>query len=153
MAGATAVLAAIPILAAAVGSEAGRGGVLCTCRGAAGHSAERLTRIQAQFTAIGAFLSREERTAHRKAMPASKHHRRGKARPRWVPPPRPPHRPLTEQDCAEDALLIERLHQLFGPPATVHQYGDIDWSYEQYEEAIAQLEAEEAIRPASELAD
>ena len=48
----------------------------------------RLTRkkgIQAQFAAVGAFLSREERTAHRKAMPASKHRRRGKARPRWVP--------------------------------------------------------------------
>jgi hypothetical protein len=40
------------------------------------------------------------------------------------------------------------LHQLFGPPATVHQHGDIDWSWEQYQEAIAQLEAEGMIRPA-----
>jgi hypothetical protein len=64
-------------------------------------------------------------------MPASKHRRRGKARPRWVPPPHPPHRPLTEQDRAEDALLDDRLHQLFGPPTTVHQGGDVDWSWEQ----------------------
>jgi hypothetical protein len=70
-----------------------------------------------------------------------------------MPPPRPPHRPLTEQERREDALLLERLHQLFGPPAAVHQYGDIDWSYEQYDEAIAQLEAEGEIRPASELVD
>ena len=33
-------------------------------------------------------------------MPASKHRRRGRTRPRWVPPPRPPHRPITEQDRA-----------------------------------------------------
>jgi hypothetical protein len=38
-------------------------------------------------------------------MPASKHRRRGKARPRWVPPPYLPHRPVTEQDRAEDAEL------------------------------------------------
>ena len=77
-------------------------------------------------------------------MPASKHRRRGRTRPRWAPspPPRPPHRPLTEQDRREDALLEERLHQLFGPPAIVHQFGDVDWGYEQYQEAMAQLEAE-----------
>jgi hypothetical protein len=111
-----------------------------------------LTRIQAQFVAIDAFLSREERTAHRKAMPASKHRRRGKTRPRWVPPPRPPHRPITERDRAEDALRDERLHQLFGPPATVHQGGDIDWSWDQYK-AVAQLEAEGVILPADEVLD
>jgi hypothetical protein len=86
-------------------------------------------------------------------MPASKHRRRGKARPRWVQPPRPSHRPITEEERREDALLEERLHQLYGPPATIHQYGDIDWDYEQYQEALAQLEAEGLIRPASELAD
>jgi hypothetical protein len=84
-------------------------------------------------------------------MPASKHRRRGRTRPRWAPPPRPPCRPITEQDRAEDALLEERLHLLFGPPATVHQGGDIDWDYAQYEEALAQLEAEGMIRPASEV--
>ena len=84
-------------------------------------------------------------------MPASKHRRKGKPRPRCVPPPRPLHRPITEQDRREDVLLDERLHRLFGPPATVHQGGDIDWSYEQYQEAVAQLEAEGVIRPASEV--
>jgi hypothetical protein len=94
-------------------------------------------------------------------MPASKHRRRGKARPRWVPPQgetrfgfaqtRPPHRPIPEQDRAEDALLDKRLHRLFGPPITVHQGGDVDWSWEQYQEAVAQLEAEGVIRPASEV--
>jgi hypothetical protein len=86
-------------------------------------------------------------------MPASKHRRRGKMRPRWVPPPRPPRRPITEEERREDALLIERLHQLFGPPATVHQGGDTDWSWDQYQEALAQLEAEGAIRLASEVLD
>jgi hypothetical protein len=80
-------------------------------------------------------------------MPATKHRRRGKTRPRWVLPPCP----ITEQDRTEDALLEERLHQLFGPPATIHQDGDIDWSYEQYQEAVAQLEAEGVIRPTSEM--
>ena len=58
---------------------------------------------------------------------------------------------MTEQDHREDALLDDRLHQLFGPPATVHQGGAIDWSYQQYFEAIAQLEAEGVIRPISEV--
>ena len=87
-------------------------------------------------------------------MPATKHRRRGKARPRHqmrhlAMPPR--HR-ITEEDRREDALLEERLHQLFGPPATVHQGGDIDWDYEQYQEALAQLEAEGVIRSTSEMA-
>src|SRR3954470_16972576 len=101
MGGPATVLAAIPLLAAALGCTAGRAGLLRAGRGAAGHPAERLTRkkgIQAQFVAIDAFLSSEERTAHRKAMPASKHRRRGKARPRWLPLPRPLHRLVTEQD-------------------------------------------------------
>jgi hypothetical protein len=85
-------------------------------------------------------------------MPATKHRRRGKLRPRWTPPPRPPHRPITEQERREDALLVERLHQLFGAPGTVHQGGDVDWSYEQYEEALAQLEAEGVLRSTSEMA-
>ena len=85
-------------------------------------------------------------------MLASKHRRRGKARPRWVLPSRPPRRPLTDEERREDALLEERLHQLFGPPATVHQGGDVDWSWEQYEEALAQLEAEGMIRSTSEMA-
>ena len=84
-------------------------------------------------------------------MPATKHRRRGKPRPRSVPPPHPPYRPLTEQDRREDTLLEERLHQLYGPPSTVHQGGDIDWDYEQYQETLAQLEAEGLIRPASEV--
>ena len=86
-------------------------------------------------------------------MPASKHRRRGRPRPRRVQPPCPPHHPLPDQERREDALLVERLHQLFGPPAAVHQYGDIDWSWDQYEAALVELEAEGAIRPASELAD
>jgi hypothetical protein len=81
-------------------------------------------------------------------MPASKHRRRGKARSQWAPPPRPPRHQITDEDRREDALLTERLHQLFGPPATVHQGGDIDWSWDEYQEALAQLEAEGAIRPA-----
>jgi hypothetical protein len=84
-------------------------------------------------------------------MPATKHRRKGKARPRWVPLPRPPRHRITEQERREDALLEERLHQLFGPPATVHQGGDIDWDYEQYETALAQLEAEGLIRSATEV--
>ena len=80
-------------------------------------------------------------------MPATKHRRRGRARPRSVPPSHPPYRPITEQDRHEDVLLDERLHQLFGPPAAVHQGGDVDWDYEQYQEAVAQLEAEGVIRP------
>jgi hypothetical protein len=84
-------------------------------------------------------------------MPASKHRRRGKTRPRSVPPPCPPRRALTDEERREDALLEERLHQLFGPPSTVHQGGDIDWDYEQYQETLAQLEAEGLIRPASEV--
>ena len=63
----------------------------------------------------------------------------------------PPRHRITEQDRREDALLEERLHQLFGPPATVHQFGDIDWGYEQYQEALAQLEAESVIRPTNEV--
>jgi hypothetical protein len=85
-------------------------------------------------------------------MPVSRHRRRSKTRLRWVPSPRPPHRPITEEDRREDTLLDERLHQLFGLPATVHQFGDIDWGYEQYQEALAQLEAEGMIRRASEVA-
>ena len=50
-----------------------------------------------------------------------------------------------------DALLDDRLHQLFGPPATIHQGGGIDWSWEQYSEAVAQLEAEGVIRPAGKV--
>ena len=86
-------------------------------------------------------------------MPASKHRRRGKPRPRWMPLPRPPHRPITEEDRREDALLDERLHRLFGPPATIHRGGDLDWSWEQYSEAVAQLEAEGVIRPTYEVVD
>src|SRR4051794_13086775 len=37
------------------------------------------------------------------------------------------------------------------PPATVLQGGDVDWSWEQCEEALAQLEVEGLIRPASEV--
>ena len=85
-------------------------------------------------------------------MPATKHRRRGRTRPRWAPPPRPPRHRITEQNRREDALLEERLHRLFGPPATVHQGGDVDWSWEQYEEALAQLEAEGMIRSTSEMA-
>ena len=81
-------------------------------------------------------------------MPASKHRRQGKTRSRWAPPPRPPHHRITDEERHADALLTERLHQLFGPPATIHQHGDIDWSWEQYSEAVAQLEAEGMIRPA-----
>jgi hypothetical protein len=36
---------------------------------------------------------------------------------------------MTEQDHREDALLDDRLHQLFGPPSTIHQGSDIDWSW------------------------
>jgi hypothetical protein len=85
-------------------------------------------------------------------MPATKDRRQGKARPRWVLPPRPP-RLLTEQDRREDVLLDERLHKLFGPPATVHQGDVIDWSWSQYQKAVGQLKAEGLIRPASEAAD
>ena len=81
-------------------------------------------------------------------MPASRHRRRGKTRSRWASLPRPPRPRITDEDRREDALLTERLHQLFGPPATIHQRGDIDWSWDQYQEAIAQLEAEGMIRPA-----
>ena len=86
-------------------------------------------------------------------MPATKHRRRGKARPRhqMLHLAMPPRHRITEEDRREDTLLEERLHQLFGPPATVHQGGDIDWSYEQYQEAVAQLEADGVIRPASEV--
>ena len=58
---------------------------------------------------------------------------------------------MTEQDHRDDALLEERLHRLFGPPATVHQGGDVDWNYEQYQQVLAQLEAEGVIRPTSEM--
>jgi hypothetical protein len=86
-------------------------------------------------------------------MPATKHRRRGKARPRHqmlhlVMPPR--HR-ITEEDRREDALLEERLRRLFEPPATIHQGGDVDWDYEQYQQALAQLEAEGVIRSTSEM--
>ena len=81
-------------------------------------------------------------------MPACQHHRQGRTCLRWMPPPRQ----MTEQDHREDALLDDRLYQLFGPPATIHQGGDIDWSWDQYQEAVAQLEADGVIRPASEMA-
>ena len=86
-------------------------------------------------------------------MPLPKHRRRGKTRSRWVLPPRPPRHRITDEERREDALLAERLHQLFGLPATIHQHGDIDWSWDQYQEALAQLEAEGLIRPASEVLD
>ena len=47
----------------------------------------------------------------------------------------------------------DRLNQLFGPPATIHQDGGIDWSWEQYSEAVAQLEAEGVIHPTDEIVD
>ena len=80
-------------------------------------------------------------------MSVSQHPRQGRTCLRWMPPPRQ----MTEQDHREDALLDKRLHQLFGPPATIHQGGDIDWGWGQYNEAVAQLEAEGVIRPASEV--
>jgi hypothetical protein len=64
----------------------------------------------------------------------------------------PPSRLMTEQDHRDDALLDDRLHQLFGSPSTVYPAGGIDWSWEQYSEAVAQLEAEDVIRSASEVA-
>jgi hypothetical protein len=80
-------------------------------------------------------------------MPASQHHRHGRTCRRWMPPPRQ----MTEQDHRDDALLDDRLHQLFGPPVTIHQGGGIDWSWEQYSEAVAQLQAEGVIRPTDEV--
>jgi hypothetical protein len=80
-------------------------------------------------------------------MLASQHHRQGRTCLRWMPPPRH----MTEQDYREDALLDDRLHQLFGPPAIIYQSGGIDWSWEQYSEAVAQLAAEGVIRPASQV--
>ena len=77
-------------------------------------------------------------------MPASQHHRKDRTCLRWMPPPRQ----MTEQDHRDDARLDDRLHQLFGPPATIYQSGGIDWSWEQYSAAVAQLEAEGVIRPA-----
>jgi hypothetical protein len=50
-------------------------------------------------------------------------------------------------------LLDRRLHQLFGLPATIHRGGVVDWSWAQYEEAVAQLAAEGVIRPADKLLD
>jgi hypothetical protein len=82
-------------------------------------------------------------------MPATQLHRQDRTCLRWMPPPRQ----MTEQDHHEDALLDDRLHQLFGPPATIHLGGDVDWSWDQYSEAVAQLGAEGAIRPASEVLD
>jgi hypothetical protein len=82
-------------------------------------------------------------------MPASQHLRQGRTCLRGMLPPRQ----MTEQDHREDALLDDRLHQLFGPPATIHQDGGIDWSWNQYSEAVAQLKAKGVIRSASELLD
>ena len=82
-------------------------------------------------------------------MPASQHHYQSRTCLRWMPPPRL----MTEQDHRDNALLDDRLHQLFGAPSTVHPAGGIDWSWEQYSEAVAQLEAEGVIRPASEVLD
>jgi hypothetical protein len=88
-----------------------------------------------------------KRLPAREPMPAARRRRQDRTYLRGMPPPRQ----MTEQDHREDALLDDRLHQLFGPPATVHQGGDIDWSWDQYQEAVAQLEAEGVIRPASEV--
>ena len=33
----------------------------------------------------------------------------------------------------------------------MHQGGDVDWTWDQYDEALAQLEAEGLIRPTSEV--
>ena len=60
----------------------------------------------------------------RELMPASQPHRQSKTCPQWVLPPRQ----MTNQDCREDMLLDMRLHQLFGPPATIHRGGVVDWS-------------------------
>jgi len=75
-------------------------------------------------------------------MSISKHQR-----PRWAHPPRPPYRPITDEERHEDALVEERLHQLFGPPSILRQGNVVDWSWEQYSEALAQLEAEGLIPP------
>ena len=80
-------------------------------------------------------------------MPASQHHHQGRTCLRWMSPPRQ----MTEQDHRDDALLDDRLHQLFGPPATIHRGGGVDWSWKQYSKAVAQLEAEGVIRPAGEV--
>jgi hypothetical protein len=82
-------------------------------------------------------------------MPASQHYHQGRTCLRWMPPPRR----MTEQDHRDDALLDDRLHQLFGPPAIIHQGGGVDWSWEQYSEAVIQLEAEGVIRPTDEVVD
>jgi hypothetical protein len=82
-------------------------------------------------------------------MPASQRQYQDRNCLRWMPPPRQ----MTKQDYREDALLDDRLHQLFGPPATIHRGGDVDWSWEQYSEAVAQLEAEGVIRSAGEAQD
>jgi hypothetical protein len=81
-------------------------------------------------------------------MPAIQHYHQRRTCLRWMPPPP---RQMTEQDHRDDALLDDRLHQLFGPPATIHRDGGIDWSWEQYSEAVAQLEAEGVIRPTDEV--
>jgi hypothetical protein len=78
-------------------------------------------------------------------MPATQRQYQEKTCLRWILPPRQ----MTEQDHREDALLDDRLHLLYGPPATIHLGGDVDWSWDQYSEAVAQLEAEGVIRSAS----
>src|SRR6478752_9755301 len=101
MGSAVAIVAAITVLAAVVGSETDRAGLLRAAGGAAGHTAGRLTRRRAfersSWRPARSYFLRE-RTAHRKAMPASKHRRRGKTRPRWVTPPCPPRHRITEED-------------------------------------------------------
>src|SRR3954470_12888695 len=83
----------------------------------------------------------------REPMPASQHHRQSTTCLRSMPPPRQ----MTKQDHRDDALLDDRLHQLFGPPVTIHPDGAIDWSWEQYSEAVAQLQVEVVIRPTDEV--
>jgi hypothetical protein len=84
--------------------------------------------------------------SHRFAMPATKHRRKGKVRPRgniktWIPP-----RPSFEEGPEilwEDALIQERCRQL---------YGESPWSDDEWDEATAQLVAEGKVRPYEELA-
>ena len=102
-------LAQVRLLAAVLGREAGQPQLHRTDRAAAGTGLNRRNRIRDVSTG-------SLRMPERGPMSISKHQR-----PRWAPPPRPPYRPITDEERREDALIEERLHQLFGPPSIVHQ--------------------------------
>ena len=71
-------------------------------------------------------------------MPASKHRRKGKQRPRRPVPLKIDLRPEDPQDLEEDRLVEARLREL---------QGEREWTADEWSEAVEQLVSEGKVHP------